>query len=83
VELDTARSKLAEVEHHERTLTSENEGLKRDLEGACSAHEAAVKNKELVQQVEQAKLQRFQDTIRKRLAELRCDTEASAATLGG
>jgi cell division protein FtsB len=31
-ELDTARSKLVEVEHHERALTSENEGLKKDLE---------------------------------------------------
>jgi hypothetical protein len=29
-ELDTARSKLAEVEHREQTLTSKNEGLKRD-----------------------------------------------------
>jgi hypothetical protein len=48
VELETTRSKLAEVEHRERTLTSENEGLKRDLEGVCCAHEATVKNKELV-----------------------------------
>jgi hypothetical protein len=36
-ELEAARTKLAEVEHRERTLTSENEGLKRDLEGAHSA----------------------------------------------
>jgi hypothetical protein len=35
-----------------------------------------------VQQAEQAKLQRFQDSIRKRLTELRRDTEASVATLG-
>jgi hypothetical protein len=27
VELDTAHSKMAEVEHRERTLTSENDGL--------------------------------------------------------
>jgi hypothetical protein len=37
VELEVARTKLAEVEHPERTLTSKNEGLKRDLEGAHSA----------------------------------------------
>jgi hypothetical protein len=36
-ELEAARTKLAEVEHRERTLTAENEGLKRDLEGAHSA----------------------------------------------
>jgi hypothetical protein len=68
--LDTARSKLAEAEHCERTLTSENEGLKRDLEGARTAHDVAVKDKELVQQAEQAKLQQFQDSIRKKLTKL-------------
>jgi predicted Holliday junction resolvase-like endonuclease len=82
-ELEAARTKLVEVEHHELTLTSKNEGLKRVLEGACSAREATVKEKELVQHAKQAKLQRFQDTIRKRLANLRRDTEASVATLGG
>jgi hypothetical protein len=56
VELEAARSKLAKVERRERTLTSENEGLKRDLEGAHSAHEAAVKDKELVRQTKQSKL---------------------------
>jgi hypothetical protein len=39
VELDTARSKMVEVEHRERTLTSENDVLKRDLEGAHTARE--------------------------------------------
>jgi regulator of replication initiation timing len=58
-EIEAARSKLVEVEHHERTLTSENEGLKRDLEDARSAREAAVKDKELVWQIEQSKLQHF------------------------
>jgi hypothetical protein len=82
-ELDTAHSKLAEVEHREQTLTSKNEGLKRDLEGARTARDVAVKDKELVQHAEQAKLQRFQDSIRRRLAELRHDTEASVATLSG
>jgi hypothetical protein len=79
--LDTAHAKLAEVEHREWTLTSEK-GLKRDLEGVCIAHDVAVKDKELVQQAEQAKLQWFQDFIHKRLIELRRDTEASVAMLG-
>jgi uncharacterized small protein (DUF1192 family) len=35
-ELEATRTKLAEVEHREWTLTSENECLKRDLEGAHS-----------------------------------------------
>jgi hypothetical protein len=47
-ELDIARLKLAEVEHREWTLTSENEGLKRDLDGACTARDVAMKDKELV-----------------------------------
>jgi hypothetical protein len=83
VELEAARSKLAEVEHHERTLTSKKEGLKRDLEDACSAHEATVKDKELVRQTEQSKLWRFHDSVRKRLIELRHDTETSVSALGG
>jgi hypothetical protein len=41
------------------------------LEIACNAHDAVVKDKALVQQAEQAKLQRFQDFGRKKLAELR------------
>jgi hypothetical protein len=82
-ELEAACTKLAKVEHRECTLTSKNEGLKRDLEGALFPREAAMKKKELVQQAKQVKLQRFQDTIHKRLAELRRDTKASVATLGG
>jgi hypothetical protein len=82
VELNTAHSKLAEVEYREQTLTSKNEGLKKDLEGARAACDVAVKDKELMQQAEQAKLQRLEDSMRKRLTELRRDTEASVATLG-
>jgi regulator of replication initiation timing len=44
-ELDTTRSKLAEVEHHEQALTSENEALKKDLENAGTAHDVVVKDK--------------------------------------
>jgi hypothetical protein len=52
-----------EVEHREQALTSENEGLKKDLENARTT-------------------QRFQDSVRKKLAELQHDTEASMAMLG-
>jgi chromosome segregation ATPase len=82
-ELEAARSKLAEVERREQTLTSENECLKKDLEDARSAREAAVRDKELVRQTEQSKLQHLQDSVRKRLAELRRDTETSVSALGG
>jgi regulator of replication initiation timing len=58
-ELEAARLKLAEVERREQTLTYENEGLKKDLEDAHSAHEVVVRDKELVQQTDQSKLRRF------------------------
>jgi hypothetical protein len=58
-------------------------GLKKDLEGARTARDVAVKDKELVQQAEQAKLQQFQDSICKKLAKLPHETEATVATLGG
>jgi hypothetical protein len=82
-ELDTARWKLAKVEHRERSLASEKEGLKKDLENARSAHDTAVKDKAQVRKADQMKLQRFQDSIGKKVAELRRDTEASVAILGG
>jgi hypothetical protein len=82
-ELDAAQSKLAEVEHRERALTSENEDLKKDLESMRNAHDAVVKEKAEVQKTERVKLQRFQDSVHKRLAELRCNIEASVAMLSG
>jgi hypothetical protein len=72
VEPEAARSKLVVVEH-----------LKKDLEVACSAHEAVVRNKELVRQTEQLKLRHFQDSVHRRVAELRRDTETFVSTLGG
>jgi chromosome segregation ATPase len=82
-ELDTAHSKLAEVEHRERTLTSENEGPQKDLENARTAHDTTVKDKVQLQKAEPTKLQQFQDSVRKKLAKLRRDIEVSVATLGG
>jgi cell division protein FtsB len=58
-ELEAAHSKLAEVERREQTLTSKNEGLKKDLEDARSAHKAVVRDKELVRQTEHLKLRHF------------------------
>jgi regulator of replication initiation timing len=81
--LEAARSRLAEVERRERTLTSENEGLKKDLGVARIARDVAVKDKDLVRQAEQAKLQRFQDFVCKKLVELRHNVEASVSALGG
>jgi hypothetical protein len=72
-----------EIEHWERAPTSENERLKRDLGATCTTRDAVVKDKDLVQQAEQSKLQSFQDSICKRLAELRHDMEASVSALGG
>jgi hypothetical protein len=82
-ELEAARSKLVEVECREQTLTSENEGLKNDLEDARSAHEVVVRDKELVRQTEQSKLRRFQNYVHKRLVELQHDTKTSVSALGG
>jgi predicted nuclease with TOPRIM domain len=83
IELDYARSKLAEVEHRERALTSEYEDLEKDFESICTAYDVVVMEKAKVEETERVKLQRFQDSLHKKLAELRHDTEASAATLGG
>jgi hypothetical protein len=52
-DLDAARSKLAKVECRERSLSSKNEGLKKDLGSARTARDAIVKDKDLVQQSEQ------------------------------
>jgi hypothetical protein len=78
-----ARSKLVEIQCRGQALTSENEGLKKDLEIACTAHDAVVKDKAEVQKTECAKLERFQNSVHKKLAELRHDTEASIASLEG
>jgi hypothetical protein len=83
VEVDVVWSKLAEVEHCEWTLTSEYEDLKNDFESLHISHDAVVREKAEVVKTERVKLQRFQDSLRKKLAELRCDTEASVATLKG
>jgi capsule polysaccharide export protein KpsE/RkpR len=59
VELDTAQSKLVEVEHREQALTSKNEGLKKDLECTRTAHDATVRDKAEVEKAERTKLHQF------------------------
>jgi hypothetical protein len=49
------------------------------LENARTAHDVVVKDRAEVLIKERVKLQRFQDSICKKLAELRRDTEASMA----
>jgi predicted nuclease with TOPRIM domain len=74
---------LPEVEHRERARASEYEDLKKDFEDMRVAYDAMVKEKAEVEEIERTKLQRFQDSLHKKLAELRRDMEASVATLDG
>jgi hypothetical protein len=46
-------------------------------------HDAVVREKAEVEKTDCAKLQQFQDSLRKKLAELRCNMDTSVATLGG
>jgi hypothetical protein len=45
VELNAAQSRLAEVEHHEKALTSDYEGLRRDFDVLHTSHDGVVKEK--------------------------------------
>jgi hypothetical protein len=83
VELNAARSRLADVEHHEQALTSDYEGLRRDFDDLRTSHDAVVKEKADLEKMECEKVQRFQKSLHNKLAELRVDMEATVATLGG
>jgi hypothetical protein len=58
-ELDAARLKLVEVEGRKQALTSENKGLKKDLQDARTAHDEVVKDRAEALKNKCAKLQRF------------------------
>jgi uncharacterized protein (DUF3084 family) len=58
-ELDSARSKLAEVEGRKQALTSKNKGLKKDLQDARTTHDVVVKDRVEALKNECAKLQQF------------------------
>jgi hypothetical protein len=78
-ELGVAHSKLAEVEGRERALTSAYEEVKKEFNDLSSLHDAVLKEKAEMD----AKVQRFQDSLRKRLAELRRERKGSLAELEG
>jgi hypothetical protein len=56
-ELNAARSRLAEVEHHEQTLISDYEGLHRDFDDLRTSHDAIVKDKADLEKTEREKAQ--------------------------
>jgi hypothetical protein len=76
-ELDPARSKSTEVEHREQALTSEYNDPKKDFESVHTVYDAVVKEKAEIEENERVKLQHFQDSHHKKMAELRRCTEAS------
>jgi chromosome segregation ATPase len=82
VELNAARSRLAEVEHHEQALTSDYEGLCRYFDDLRTSHDATMKEKADLKKTEHEKAQRFPNSLRKKLAELRVDMEATVTALG-
>jgi predicted nucleic acid-binding Zn-ribbon protein len=82
VELAAAHIKVAEVERHERSLTSDYDSLHRDFSDLTS-HIAIVKEKADLEKTEHEKAQRFHNLLRKKLAGLRHDMEESIAALEG
>jgi chromosome segregation ATPase len=56
-ELNAARFRLAEVEHHEQTLTSDYEGLHRDFDDLRTSHDAIVKEKADLEKTKREKAQ--------------------------
>jgi chromosome segregation ATPase len=59
VELNTARSRVAEVEHREHALTSDYEGLRRDFDDLHTSHDIVVKEKADLEKTKREKVQRF------------------------
>jgi hypothetical protein len=82
-ELAAAHTKLAKVEHCERTLSSDYDGLRKDFDDLRTSHAAVVQEKADLEKTEWEKAQRFQNLLRMKLAELRRNTEESVATLRG
>jgi hypothetical protein len=64
-------------------LTSDNEGLRRDFDVLCTSHDAVVKEKADLEKTEREKMQQLQNSLRKKLVELRVDMEATVVALGG
>jgi hypothetical protein len=83
VELAAADTKVAEVEHHERTLSSDYDGLHKDFDDLRTSHAAIVQEKADLEKMEHEKAQRFWNLLHKKWAELWCNTEESVAALRG
>jgi predicted metallo-beta-lactamase superfamily hydrolase len=82
-ELAAAHTKVAEVEHHERTLSSDYDGLRKDFDDLRTSYAAIVQEKVNLEKTEHEKVQRSQNLLRKKLVELQRDTEESVAALKG
>jgi hypothetical protein len=67
----------------EHALTSDYEGLHKDFDDLRTLHNAVVKGKADLEKMEHEKAQRFQNSLCKKLGELRVDMEATVAALGG
>jgi hypothetical protein len=57
VELNIARSRLAEVEHREQALTSNYEDLRKDFDDLRTSHDAVVIEKVDLEKTEREKVQ--------------------------
>jgi hypothetical protein len=70
VELATTHTKVAEVEHHERTLSSDYDGLHMDFDDLGTSHAADVQEKVDLEKMGHEKVQQFRNFLSKKLAEL-------------
>jgi hypothetical protein len=57
MELSAAHTKVVEVERHERSLTSNYDGLHRDFNDLQTLHASVVKGKANLERVEREKVQ--------------------------
>jgi hypothetical protein len=83
MELSAAHTKVVEVERHERSLTSNYDGLHRDFNDLQTLHASVVKGKANLERVEREKVQWFCILLRKKLVVLQRYMEESIAMLGG
>jgi chromosome segregation ATPase len=81
-ELNAAQSRLVEVNRRRHALTSDYEGLRRDFDILRTLHDAVVNEKMDLEKIGCEKVQRLQNSLHKKLAELRVDIEATVAALG-
>jgi chromosome segregation ATPase len=82
-ELAAAHTKVAEVEHCERALSTDYDGLCKDFNDLWTSHAAVVQEKADLEKTERENVQWFWNLLRKKLAELQRDTEESVAAIGG